>query len=313
MAPEQVDPAHVGQVVGAVRRAVEEAVATPDRLDEDWVALRARLDAVAPGERGRAWREASVLLDLAYRQRPGRTHRQLGRIRARRLAQGEDFDGLWAECERALAPFTLTPHGYDVALGQRPAEEVWAAVARVTERFGERGHRVLVTSGTLLGLVRDGGVIAHDDDVDLAVLLADDDSPDAAGAAREWRELRASAAAAGLLDPEFERRQASHCRAAVGGGLKVDLFPAWCGGGRVFMWPHSHGDLSVDEVLPPAPRQVAGHTVWLPRHPEAVLEVNYGPGWQVPDPTFRFDWDRAHERFAGFVAHLGGRRSRGSS
>ncbi|MEZ5193608.1 MAG: hypothetical protein R2734_14655 [Nocardioides sp.] len=312
MAPEQGDPAHVGQVAREVRWAVEEALAGAERDASRWRRLRERLDAVGLSARGRAWREASVLLDSGLRQRPGRTHRQLGRIRQRRTPRG-GLAPFWRECERALAPCTLTPHGYDVALGQRDPGAVWATVERVTEQLGERGYPVLVTSGTLLGLVREGGVIAHDDDIDLAVVLPEDDTTDAAGAARQWRELRARAALAGQLDLAFEERRASHCRAAADGGLKVDLFPAWPHAGRMFMWPHTYGELAAEDVLPPVSRRVAGHQVWLPRHPEAVLEVNYGPGWRDPDPTFRFDWDRAHERFAGFVAHLGGRRSREAS
>jgi hypothetical protein len=257
-----------------------------------------------------------VLVDLAFRQRPVRTYKQLHQIRERRLAQGAgaDFDRFWQECRRALAPYALTPHGYSLALDSRDPGDLWRAVADLTVRIGELGHEVLVVSGTLLGLVREGAVLAHDDDVDLAVVLGRDDSPDAAGAAREWRDLRARAAEAGLLDPEFERRRPSHCRVVTADGLKIDLFPAWQGGERMYVWPHTYGDVAATDVLPPVPRRIgeAGPLVLLPRRPELLLEANYGPDWHDPDPTFRFDWDRAHERFAGFVGHLGSRRGAGT-
>ncbi len=316
MPPEQPAVVPARPVVRAVRATLAQlvgpaavAVGDAERDPTTWAALRAQLDEVPPEARGRPWREASVLADLTFRQRPSRAYRQLSRMRARRLGQGsaEDFEEFWGECRRALAPYTLNPHGYHLALGSREAGDVWSLVAQVSAAVAALGHPCLLDSGTLLGVVREGEVLAHDDDVDLAVVLDPDDSPDAAGAARQWQEFRTRALAAGLLDAEFEERRPGHCRVAAPDGLMVDLFPAWPGGGRMYVWPHTHGDLAVDDVLPPARRQVHGVEVLVPRHPERLLEVNYGPGWRTPDPTFRFDWAHAHERFAGFLGHLGSR------
>lgn len=299
-----------------VRRRLVVLGTRPERDHAEWEELRARLDAVDAADRGRAWREASVLVDLTFRQRPTRSYKQLRQIRERRVEHGaaDAFDRFWQECRRALAPYTLTPHGYSLALDSRDPDALWRAVADLTAHFGELGHPVLVNSGTLLGLVRDGTVLGHDDDVDLMVVLGRDDSPDAAGAAREWRDLRAHAAEAGLLDREFERRRPGHCRVVTADGLKIDLFPAWQGGDRMFVWPHTYGEVAAADVLPPEQRRIGtqGPVVLLPRRPELLLEANYGPGWREPDPTYRFDWDRAHERFAGFLAHLGSRRGAGA-
>ena len=299
-----------------VRRRLAALGTRPERDPAEWEQLRGLLDAVDSAGRGRAWREASVLADLAFRQRPTRTYKQLRQIRERRLERGaaDEFDRFWQECRRALAPYTLTPHGYSLALDSRDPDDLWRAVADVTAHFGALGHEVLLNSGTLLGLVRDGTVLGHDDDVDLAVVLGRDDSPDAAGAAREWRELRVRAAEAGLLDADFERRRPSHCRVVTEDGLKIDLFPAWQGGDRMFVWPHTYGEVPAADVLPPEQRRIGpdGSVVLLPRRPEPLLESNYGPGWRQPDPTYRFDWDRAHRRFAGFLGHLGSRRGAGA-
>jgi len=314
--PEQPSLVSRRPVVRQVRSRLEALVGAPDRDLAEWEELRRRLDAVEGNGRGKPWRETSVLTDLTFRQRPARTHRQLRQMRERRLEQGQsaDFDRFWAECRRALAPYTLTPHGYRLALDSRDPAALWRTIADVTARVGDLGHELLLNSGTLLGLVRDEELLAHDDDVDLAVVLGRDDSPDAAGAAGQWREFRRRAAAAGLLDVGFEERRASHCRAVADDGLMIDLFPAWQAGERMYVWPHTYGEVAATDVLPPEPREVApgGPVVLLPRRPELLLESNYGPGWREPDPTFRFDWDAAHERFAGFVAHLGSRRGSGT-
>ncbi len=292
-------------VAEEVRARVEELMATDRRDPAEHTVLRERLDAVPGGRRGRPWREASVLTDLLFRQRPRRVFGQLGRMRERHRTDGTiaDFNRFWETCRKALGPDTLGPHGYHRALGADDDQAVWHEVAAIIEAIAGLGYRCFVNSGTLLGLVRDGGLIAHDDDVDLAVILSAGDQVDAAA---EWTALRARLAEAGLLDLEFEKLRRRHSKVRVHGGVRVDLFPAWMAPDGVYVWPHTHGEVTPEDLLPLVPRQVSGVQVMLPRRPEPLLESNYGPDWRIPDPTFRFDWADARRHFAGFVAHLGG-------
>lgn len=282
-----------------VRADLEAVLAAPTREEGRYADLRQALDAVPADERGKRWRETSVLTDLAFRQRPVRTLRQLRRMRER---QGERFERFWAECERVLAPYTLGSHGYDVALGQRDPTAVWGEVAAVLDALRDLDREAFVVSGTLLGLVRDGTLVPHDDDVDLAVLL---ESSDVADVAEEWLGFKALLGERGLLDPDFDNLGKHHCKVFVHGGVGVDLFPAWLDeAGRLFVWPHTHGELTRDDLLPLEVREVGGATVALPRRPEPMLELNYGPGWRTPDPTYRFDWRGAKARFADFLVLL---------
>ncbi len=142
--------------------------------------------------------------------------------------------------------------------------------------------------------MRNGGVIPHDDDADLCVLL--DDAVDERSAARSW--LRARGALADLLRPQRLHRVA---KVDADDGPTIDLFPAWITAGRLFAWPWSYGDVAAGDVSPLERRVVAGVDLHLPRHPERLLEVNYGPDWRTPDPLFTFDWAGARTRFATFV------------
>jgi hypothetical protein len=284
--------------VERVRSGLEVVLLSVEREDERHTELRLALDAVPPRRRGRAWRETSVLIDLAFRQRPRRTLKQLRRMRNRR---GEDFAVFWEECRRVLAPYTLGAHGYKVALGAHDETAVWREAVAVMSAIRELGHATFVNSGTLLGLVRDGTVIRDDDDVDLAVLLKSSSGPDAA---EEWNALRTRLGEVGLLKPGFDNFGKHHCKVFVHGGVAVDLFPAWIADDRVFVWPHTHGELPATTLLPLEEREVAGVSVALPRVPEPMLELNYGPGWRTPDPTFHFDWAGAKARFAEFLTHL---------
>lgn len=286
-------------VARRVRHRVVELVPVADRDPAEYELLRSRLAEVPRERRGRAWREASVLADLAFRKRPRRAFAQLARLR-RGERDPADFHRFWADCVRVLDPYTLGPHGYRLSLGVHDQQQLWHGVATLMSGLADIGHQSFVNSGSLLGLVREGAVIAHDDDVDLAVVLH---ATDAGSAAAEWSALRARLAATGFLDPKFEGRRI-HSKVRMPEGPTVDVFPAWTSRGRMYVWPHTWGDVAVEDVLPLGRFVVAGTAVSIPRRPEPLLEANYGRDWRTPDPTFRFDWSAARERFGEFTGAM---------
>ena len=282
-------------VVRRVREQLEVVLRTSERDVAQHAALREALDAVPPARRGRAWRETSLLTDMAFRKWPGRTFKRLRRMRHHR---GDDFPVFWEECRRALAPYTLGPHGYTLALDSRDETAVWREVSAVMSAIGNLGHATFVNSGTLLGLIRDGKVIGSDTDADLAVLLSSSSPRDVS---EEWTALRTRLDKSGLLNPRFDNFGKNHCRVFVHGGVSVDLFPAWIADNCVYVWPHTHGELPAAALLPLEQHAIAGSSVAVPRDPEPMLELNYGPDWRIPDPTFQFDWPAARARFADFL------------
>ena len=179
---------------------------------------------------------------------------------------------------------------------------MWAGVDTLVRQLAELGYECFVTSGTLLGLVREGQLIGYDDDLDLAVILHASSPPDVAV---EWVTLRHRLAEAGLLSAWFESTQHLHCKARLASGVAVDLFPAWRSGtGRVSVWPYSNGGLLDDDLLPLQRFDTGRVDVALPRRPEKVLASNYGPDWRTPDPTWRFDWLAAKRLFPDFCTAM---------
>lgn len=288
-------------VVDRVRQRVAALVPVADRDPAEHDRLRSLLAEVPRERRDRGWREANVLVDLAFRERPRKAFARLVRLRDR-CDDDADFQPFWTECVRVMAPYTLGPHGYKLSLGGREQQELWRGVATVVAEVGALGHECFVNSGSLLGLVRDGAAIAHDDDADLAVVLR---ATDAGSAAEEWMALRVRLADAGLLDLDSETRRRGHAKVGLPGGMVVDLFPAWASRGRMYVWPYTYGTVAAEDVLPLVRREVAGTELWLPRRPEPLLEANYGPDWRTPDPMFRFDWGAARERFGDFIRPMG--------
>jgi hypothetical protein len=290
--------------VARLRRRVDALISGSERDTAEHGALRASLEQVEEADRGSAWLEAVILLEGAFQKRPGATFRRLGELRRRRRQEGHAaaFDDFHDTFQQVLEQSTLNAHGYQPALGAFDSHELWEGVGAITTRIGDLGHEYFATSGTLLGMVRDGRLIRHDDDVDLAVLLH---ASEVTEVASEWVGVRRRLADARVLDAEFEAARRPHCKVRLVGGAKVDLFPAWLSvTGQVFIWPYTMGALLREDLLP-LERSVVGEAeIAVPRRPERLLEANYGPEWRTPDPTWRFDWPAARQRFSEFRAAL---------
>ncbi len=259
------------------------------------------LDHITDHPASAAWHEAQVLLCVINRIDAKRALSHLGIARTMRADCGmsDQFVRLEQQIRNYLSPLTLTVHGYhDVNFAHLDHGGVWQQVDHHLSVLRAAGYEAFLNSGTLLGMVRDARLIDHDDDIDLAIMLRATDMRDAAV---EWRGMQDVLSALDLLESTVDGMPGIY-KLRPAGNVQIDLFPAWAQDGRVFVYPHTHGALAIEELLPLRPCKLTGQA--LPAMPERLLEANYGAGWRKPDPLFKFPWGEANKSFAPFLERL---------
>jgi hypothetical protein len=162
------------------------------------------------------------------------------------------------------------------------AEGTARAIADLRDKVGIDAH---VSYGCLLGAVREGRMIGHDSDSDLAYLSAHTHPADIVRESyrmeREmrtlgWKVVRMSGADLKLFLPLPDGRS-----------VHVDVFGAFHVGDTFYQLGGRSGHLPREALTPASTVVLEGVELAAPADPERVLEFLYGPSWRVPDPSFQ--------------------------
>ncbi|HET8605106.1 MAG TPA: LicD family protein [Marmoricola sp.] len=167
------------------------------------------------------------------------------------------------------------------------AELVEQCVALMETIESRTGLPAFICYGTLLGAVRSGEFIGHDNDVDLAYASAVDHPADTV--LEGYRVERA------LRDAGWKVRRGSGVRLNVplrlsdGSTRFVDVFSAAWVEGVLYIPSDLGARIPREAVLPLTTVPLHGRDVPAPAESERLLAATYGESWRVPDPSFRYD------------------------
>lgn len=149
-----------------------------------------------------------------------------------------------------------------------------AALEDLTAEFEKTKFRLFLISGTLLGYLRDGKLIAWDKDIDVGVFATTDE------VAEIQRVFERSVSfSLRRLDFHSSRLRVEHANRVL-----VDIFPhypqsdglIWHDGATTRWWNMPFG---LEEI------EFLGKRMYMPDNPERYLDENYG-NWRVPEVNF---------------------------
>lgn len=196
----------------------------------------------------------------------------------------------------ALRRLSITNHGFTRTFRFMDFEEIKAQVDITLELIDDIEKLGLgkgfVTSGTLLGFIRDGAVIPHDDDIDIAVVseLTDESLR---SLKQNFIDVLTDAGWNVIVPP-------GNVNLRVGKkSVSLDLFLGWREhDGSYSISPLKRYAFEYGDLFPVQYLEYPLGKVPVPKNYVKLLNINYGEGWKAPDPSWTFDWKRAFTEFA---------------
>jgi|GEM_PF-5195575 len=142
------------------------------------------------------------------------------------------------------------------------------------------GYCIHASHGTLLGLVREGDLIEHDDDFDCAYVSAFETCEEVS---QERFEIIDHLIASGF---RCKLGTTGHIKVRAK-GIEIDLMPAWFDDETYNVSGFTAIPLAKEALLPFKLFNFHGTGICIPADPGAFLRLNYGVNWQVPDPFYK--------------------------
>jgi hypothetical protein len=166
------------------------------------------------------------------------------------------------------------------------------SIEQVLAAISDAGVEAFLAYGTLLGAVRQGGLIGHDSDADLGYVSRHHHPVDVMlESFRVQRHLTA-------LGYDTYRYSGIAFKVDVieGDGFRrgLDVFggfiaePVGDQPPMLYLMGEIGSPFELEWIYPLTTATLEGRELPVPAVPEKLLEATYGPGWRVPDPAYHF-------------------------
>lgn len=164
----------------------------------------------------------------------------------------------------------------------------------VLDALRAAGIEPFLAYGTLLGAVREGGLIGHDSDADLGYVSRHEHPVDVT---MESFRLQRRLVEQGFSVTRYSGL-AFRVNVVEGDGAKrgLDVFGGFLRDGHLYLMGEVGNPFRAEWVWPLSTVTLEGRLMPAPAEPERLLEAMYGPGWRSPDPAFKFSTPRATVR-----------------
>lgn len=188
------------------------------------------------------------------------------------------------------------------------AAQIAARTAELLDFLNEEaGVPAYLCFGALLGAVRTGHLIGHDNDADVGFLSRHEHPADIMLESLRLERLvqRRGWPTHRMSGDDFK----AYLPLDDGSTTAIDVFGSFYVGGVFHLLPAVRGELDRSALLPLGSITLEGHEVTAPARPEELLALTYGEGWRRPDPSFKYQtpdstWLRFRHWFRGERDHL---------
>ena len=206
-----------------------------------------------------------------------------------------DGEGRVAVNDPQGVPLTIDPGGRLVTTFDTSDPEQLGplvdAIEMVLAKLTGLGLDAFPAYGTLLGAVRDGKLIGHDNDADVAYLSRHTHPVDVI---RESFRIQRLLYRDGL---EISRYSGGAFKVTVrdseGVARGLDVFAGFLYEGRLVLLGEIFAPFEESWLRPLGTVDLEGRQLPAPAEPDRLLAAMYGPSWRVPDPTFKFETDES--------------------
>lgn len=170
--------------------------------------------------------------------------------------------------------------------GDDITERLLDSVDGILADLADFGLHGFVVYGSLLGAIREGRPMPHDDDADVAYLSVHEHPVDVAAEQLRLRRFLRDRGRRLMV------HSLGHLQVQIGlDGIPdhyVDIFTMFLVGDHVQLPFHVRTPAANVRITPLGTVSLSGRDYPAPADPESLLAATYGQDWRIPNPAFRF-------------------------